>query len=99
MAISAYSLTLWKDGQLWATGSLSDPGGYTTLFPTIGFPINTTYTAETIPEGVKVCPNLTISLIFAPYALQVETAEVARRYGYELYEIDIVPWIVVGSIK
>lgn len=89
MAI-VHSITLWKDGQFWSSGFLSEFHGEITLYPCV--PGGPKYDAATLPEGVKVCPSLTHGQVFAPKWAQDSTKAAALRYGYEIFEIDIVPW-------
>jgi hypothetical protein len=92
MSIRSHPLTLWKDGQFWEAGFLNDPPGTISLYGSSRFKLDTEFTAETIPECVAICPNLTHGQTFAPKRAQDELREAALRYGYRLFEVDIVPW-------
>jgi len=77
---------------MWGQGFLGDPGGEISMYPCTGWDVGASFTAETLPAGVKVCPSLTLGHVFAPPEAQAATAEAARKHGYALFEIDIVPW-------
>jgi hypothetical protein len=92
MATRSHPLTLWLDNQLWEHGFLDDPPGEISLYSSSRYRMGQTFTAETLPKGVKVCPNLSHGHVFLPRQAQEDLREAALRHGFEIWEIDQIPW-------
>jgi hypothetical protein len=90
--IRCHIITLWLDGQLWHRGFLDEPAGTIRLYASSTYPMDAEFTVATLPAGVKVCPSLALTLDFAPKRAQDEARAAILRYGYEVFEVDIVPW-------
>jgi hypothetical protein len=92
MPTRSHILTLWLNNQLWEHGFLNDPPGEISLYSSSRYRMGQTFTAETLPKGVKVCPNLSHGHAMLPWRAQEDLREAALRHGFELFEIDIIEW-------
>jgi hypothetical protein len=88
----SHVVTLWMDGEMWQSGFLTEPSGEISLYASSKFSMGQTFDANSLPSRVKVCPSLTLRHDFAPPEARARTAEIIRRYGYELFEVDVLPW-------
>ena len=87
----SYIISLWQDGQFWSTAFLNGDTGRIRLYPCEPRDEDE-FTPDTLPPGTKVCPSLTMGHDFAPKKAQDEAKAAALAFGYEIFEIDIVPW-------
>jgi hypothetical protein len=85
-------VALWPDGEMWQSAFLTEPSGKITLYASSKFPMGQKFDARSLPQGVEVCPSLTLRHDFAPPEARSKVAELIKRHSYKIFEIDVLPW-------